>query len=69
MGQYHDAAQYMRRAADIISRSSLPKDHPDRVNYPKWADQFEKDAKMQQMLLSQAPQFGTPSFTFPFPKK
>lgn len=45
MGQYKKAVQYMRRAADIIRRSSLPEDHPHRVNYPNWAIQFEKDAK------------------------
>ena len=65
MGQYQESAKYMRRAADIISRSSLPWNHPHRVDYPKWADQCEKDAKMQQMLLAQAPQFGTPPFLFP----
>lgn len=65
LGQYQEAASYMRRAADIIRRSSLPEDHPNRVNFHKWADQFEKDAKMQQMLLAQAPQLGTPPFLFP----
>ena len=65
IGQYQEAAQYMRRAADIISRSSLPEEHPKQVDYPNLADRFEKDAKMQQMLLAQAPQFGTPPFLFP----
>ena len=57
----------MSRAADIISRSSLPKAHPARVNYPKWAADFEKEAAFQRKLLSQ-PQ-GWPQLPLPFPKK
>jgi len=59
MGQLQDAAQYMRRAADIISKSSLPEDNPYRVNYPSWADQFEKEANMQQDMMEQMWKWGT----------
>ena len=43
-GQLEIAAQFMRRAADIIGSSALPNDHPRRINYPKLADQYEKEA-------------------------
>ena len=37
----------MRRAADIISRSSLRENHPNRILYPKVADILEMLAGMQ----------------------
>ena len=43
--QLNQAAAYMRRAAEIINRSSLLENHTDRVNYNKWADQFEREAR------------------------
>ena len=49
----------------LIIRSSLPEDHPDWANYPKWDDWFEKEAKMHQMPLAQVSQFGMPPFLFP----
>lgn len=70
---YHDlgdliqAAQFMHRAADIIQRSGLPKTHPDRIDFPKWATEFEKKAEMQRRLLSQ-PMGWNPN-PFPFGKK
>ena len=39
------AAEYMRRAADIINRSTLPEHHPNRVNFNKWADEMEEEAR------------------------
>ena len=63
------AAQYMRRAADIISRSSLPKTHPDRIDYIKWAGQFEAEAKMEQAIRAAMQNFGTTPPPFPFGKK
>lgn len=59
MGRYQEAARYMRRAADIISRSALPEDHPERLAYPQWADQIEKDARMQRAMMDMMPQTGT----------
>ena len=35
----------MRRAADIINRSTLPEYHPHRVDINKWADRFERKEK------------------------
>ena len=63
------AAQYMRRAADIISRSSLPKTHRYRINFPKWADQFEQEAKMEQAIKATMQGFGTTPPPFPLGKK
>lgn len=51
-GSLREAAHYMRRAAEIIVRTSLPKTHPNQVNYPKWADQFENDAKLQLAMIA-----------------
>lgn len=51
-GNFLEAARYMRRAADIISRSSLPKEHPNRVHFTKWADKIEQAAKMQQDMIT-----------------
>lgn len=65
MGQFRDAAWYMRRAADIINRSSLPERHPNRVNYPKWAEQFETEARMQQDMLAKMQQWGLNPFGLP----
>ena len=45
LGQIGEAATHMRRAAEIINRSTLPETHPDRVNYNKWADQMEAEAR------------------------
>ena len=60
----------MRRAADIISRSDLPKTHPNRINYPKWADDLEKQAAFQEKLLSTMGQGGLPPLpSFPPTKK
>ena len=67
LGNLSAAAQYMRKAADIIIRSSLPENHPDRVNYLKWADTLEKEAKMQQAILAQQQAWG--STPFPLIKK
>lgn len=65
LGDFVSAAPYMRRAADIIGRSDLPKTDPTRVNYPKWAARFEKAAKIQRWLLSHLPD----GISFPFGKK
>ena len=65
MGNLREAAQMMRRAADIISKSSLPENHPNRINYPKWADRFEMDAKMQQDMLARMQGFGNGPFLPP----
>jgi hypothetical protein len=35
----------MRRAAEIISRSTLPETHPHRVNFNKWAKELEEEAQ------------------------
>lgn len=43
LGDLPEAVRHMRRAADIITRSSLPETHPDRVNFPKWAADFEQE--------------------------
>ena len=67
LGDFQSAVHFMSRAADIISRSSLPKAHPARVNYPKWAANFEKDAAFQRKLLSQPQDW--PQLPLPFPKK
>ena len=45
LGGLEEAATYMRRAADIINRSTLPENHPYRVNFNKWADRFEREAR------------------------
>ena len=45
LGRIGEAATHMRRAADIINRSTLPETHPDRVNYNKWADRLEAEAR------------------------
>ena len=45
LGQIGEAATHMRRAADIINRSTLPENHPDRVNVNKWADRLEAEAR------------------------
>ena len=45
LGRFGEAATHMRRAADIINRSSLPETHPNRVNYNKWADRLEAEAR------------------------
>ena len=65
LGDFISAAPYMRRAADIIGRSDLPKTHPNRVDFPKWADEFEKKAAMQRRMFSQLPD----GISFPFGKK
>ena len=45
LGRLEEAAVHMRRAADIISRSTLPEHHPNRVNYNKRADRLEREAR------------------------
>ena len=50
LGQIGEAATHMRRAADIINRSTLPENHPNRVNLVKWADEFEAIAWEAQDL-------------------
>ena len=50
LGRIGEAATHMRRAAEIINRSTLPETHPDRVNYNKWADQLERKAKRRGWL-------------------
>ena len=59
------AALHMRRAAKIIAQSDLPENHPDRVNYPKLADTFEKKADIQRRILLQPLRRNR----FPFGKK
>lgn len=48
LGRIREAADYMRRAAQIINRSSLPENHPDRVNYNKWAEEMEAEAQRRE---------------------
>lgn len=67
LGDFPSAARFMGRAAEIIGRSSLPKTHPDRINYPKWAAEFKQKADFQRKLLTQPPDL--PQLPFPFPKK
>ena len=43
LGDLPEAVRHMRRAAEIITRSSLPETHPYRGNFPKWAARFEKE--------------------------
>lgn len=62
LGDLPAAARSMLLAADIIRRSTLPKNHSYRINIPQWADQFEKDARMQQDMMAKLQQL-------PFPKK
>ncbi len=69
MGKFLDAAQYMRRAADIISLSSLPPTHPRRGDTLKLAQQFEKESKMQQDMLTRIQGFSMNSFGFPKKQK
>ena len=64
-GDFIQAASYMRRAAEIISHSDLPKTHPNRINYLKYADEFEKKAEMQRRMFSLLPD----KISFPFNKK
>ena len=45
LGRFGEAATHMRRAADIINRSTLPETHPNRVNFNKWADRLESEAR------------------------
>ena len=45
LGRIGEAATHMRRAADIINRSTLPETHPNRVDYNKWADRLEREAQ------------------------
>jgi tetratricopeptide (TPR) repeat protein len=45
LGRIGEAATHMRRAADIINRSTLPETHPHRVNFNKWADRLESEAR------------------------
>lgn len=45
LGRIDEAATHMRRAADILNRSTLPEHHPHRVNFNKWADRFEREAR------------------------
>ena len=55
LGNIPVAAQYMRQAAEIVSQSSLPENHPKRIYYPKQAAEFEHEAKMQQDNLMKIP--------------
>ena len=59
LGDFQAAARLMRRAADILSRSSLPETHPHRINFSKWADEFEQKARLQQMVLAQQQALGS----------
>ena len=45
MGKLEEATSYMRRAAEIINRSNLPENHPNRVNFNKWAEEMEEEAR------------------------
>ena len=48
LGQIDQAAVYMRRAADVINRSTLPEQHRKRVKYNEWAEQMEHKAQQAQ---------------------
>ena len=50
LGRIGEAATHMRRAADIINRSTLPETHPHRVNCNKWADRFEREARQEESV-------------------
>ena len=67
LGDFPSAARFMDRAAEIIGRTSLPKTHPNRINYPKWAAELRQKADFQRKLLTQPPDL--PQLPFPFPKK
>lgn len=45
LGDLTAAARYMRRAADLISHSDMPEDHPCRTKISQWADRYEWEAK------------------------
>ena len=67
LGDFPSAVRFMDRAAEIIGRSSLPKTHPQQINYPKWAAELRQKADFQRKLLTQSPDLPQPPF--PFPKK
>jgi hypothetical protein len=50
LGLIGEAATHMRRAADIINRSALPETHPHRVDYIKWADRLEREARQEESV-------------------
>ena len=50
LGRFGEAATHMRRAADIINRAALPETHPHRVNFNKWADRFEREARQEESI-------------------
>ena len=64
LGRIGEAATHMRRAADIINGSALLENHPDRVNYNKWAGELEREYAMQQKILSQMREWGVDPFGF-----
>ena len=64
LGRIGEAATHMRRAADIINRSTLPETHPHRVNCNKWAGELKREYEMQQKILSQMREWGVDPFGF-----
>ena len=50
LGRIGEAATHMRRAAEIINRSTLPETHPNRVNCNKWADWLEQEARQEETV-------------------
>lgn len=48
LGDIVKAAHNMRQAAEISNCSSLPENHTDRMNYNKWAEQFEEEVRQTQ---------------------
>jgi preprotein translocase subunit SecA/nephrocystin-3 len=64
LGRIGEAETHMRRAADSINRSALPENHPQRVNYNKWAGELKREYAMQQAIQSQMREWGVDSFGF-----
>ena len=50
LGRIGEAAAHMRRAVDIINRAALPETHPHRVNFNKWADRLEAEARQEETV-------------------
>jgi len=47
MSEYDTALDLMRRAA-VIAERSLPEEHPDRVEYCRWAEDMERKARQRR---------------------
>ena len=50
LGRIGEAATHMRRAKEIINRSPMPENHPDRRKYEYWAYRFEWKARQEESI-------------------